>query len=307
MAPNHKTGLTREQKVQKKHDYLALLKGHFEKYEQFLVVRVDNVSSAQFQQIRKALRGKCEFIMGKNTLIRRAIKDQLETHPQLEAVLPHIHGNVGIVFTDGDVVELRKSFDELRAPCPAKAGSIAPNDVIVPAGDTGLDPTQTSFIQALNIASKITKGQIEITSNTLLVKAGEKVGVSQAVLLQKLKINPFFYGAVIDIIYNNGVVFGVEALDISNDDLCRIFQEGVATATALSIGANVPTEQAVPHLIANAFRSILGFTKESGFTFPLAEQIFSNASAAAPAAQEEKPAEPEEEEEEGDFGFEGLF
>ena len=89
--------------------------------------------------------------------------------------------------------ELKAKLAELKAPSPAKAGTIAPNDVIVPAGDTGLDPTQTNFLQALNITTKISKSQIEIISDVLLIKQGEKVGVSQAVLLQKLKINPFKY------------------------------------------------------------------------------------------------------------------
>jgi len=53
---------------------------------------------------------------------------------------------------------------------PAKAGIIAPNDVLVPKGNTGMEPTQTSFLQALNIPSKINKGQVEILSDVNLIK-----------------------------------------------------------------------------------------------------------------------------------------
>jgi large subunit ribosomal protein LP0 len=292
------------------------MKSLFDEYKQIVIVKVDNVGSAQFQIIRKELRGMCEFIMGKNTLMRKAIKMEAETHPELEQLLEHVHGNVGFIFTKGDLHELKAKLDELKAPSPAKAGVIAPNDVIVPAGETGLDPSQTTFIQALNIASKITKGQIEITSETLLIKQGEKVGVSQAVLLQKLKINPFRYGAVIETVYDNGIIYGAKALEMTDADIVKKFQEGVQAATAISLAANLPTEAACPHLMLNAFQALLGFSKQSGVMFPLAEKIFSNMSAAAVAApaaaateekKEEAPAAKEEEEEEDFGGFGDLF
>ena len=317
MAP-HKAGLTKEQKKDKKVNYLAKIKKYFNDYNQIVVVKVDNVGSAQFQIIRKELRGQCEFVMGKNTLIRRAIKDELEAKPELENLLEHIKGNVGFIFTNGDLHELKAKLDELKAPSPAKAGVIAPNDVIVPAGDTGMDPTQTSFVQALNIASKINKGQIQIISDFLLVKKGEKVGVSQAVLLQKLKINPFRYGAVVQAVYDNGIVYGAEALEMTDADIIKEFQEGVAAVAAISMEADIPTAAACPHLMMNAFQAMLGIAKETGISFPLADEISSNmtvAAAAAPVAAapaeektEAKEEKKEEEEKEEDFGgFGDLF
>ena len=316
MSNPHKAGLSKEQKKIKKERYLARMKELFTEYKQIVIVKCDNVGSHQFQMIRRELRGMCEIVMGKNTLIRKAIKVQMETQPDLEQLLEHIKGNVGFIFTKGDLHELKSKLEELKTPSPAKAGVVAPNDVIVPAGDTGLDPTQTSFIQALNIASKITKGQIEITSETLLIKAGEKVGVSHAVLLQKLKINPFRYGAVIDVVYDNGVVYDAKALEMTDADIVKKFQEGIQAVTAVSLEANIPTEAACPHIMMNALQAILGFAKESNVMFPLAEKIFSNMSAAAAAApvaaavqeEEKKEEAPAEEEEEEDFGgFGDLF
>ena len=64
----------------------------------------------------------------------------------------------------------------------------------MPASNTGLGPEKTSFFQALSIATKISKGTIEIISEVHLIKFGEKVGASEAALLQMLKIFPFSYG-----------------------------------------------------------------------------------------------------------------
>ena len=77
---------------------------------------------------------------------------------------------------------------------PAKAGAIAPVNVFIPASNTGLGPEKTSFFQALSIATKISRGTIEILSEVHLITLGEKVGASEATLLQMLKIFPFTYG-----------------------------------------------------------------------------------------------------------------
>merc|ERR1711879_923034 len=97
---------------------------------------------------------------------------------------------------------------------------IAPCDVTIPAGDTGLEPTQTAFLQALNIATRINKGQIMILNDVKLLTEGEKVGASQATLLQKLKIRPFHYGLQVLSIFDDGSVYGPKVLDF-NFDLCQ--------------------------------------------------------------------------------------
>ena len=112
-------------------------------------------------------------------------------------------------------------------PAPARVGAIAPIDVVVPAGGTGMDPSQTSFFQVLNIATKINKGAVEIVSDVNLIKAGDKVGSSEAALLSKLKICPFSYGLKIVNVYENGNVYSPAVLDITDEVICKAFAAGV--------------------------------------------------------------------------------
>ena len=149
------------------------------------------------QQIRIALRGKAVVLMGKNTMMRKAIRGHMVNNTDLEKLLPHIRGNIGFVFTKEDLVEIRDMLLANKVRAPAKAGALAPLDVMVPAQNTGMGPEKTSFFQALNIATKITKGTIEITSDVHLITAGDKVGMSEATLLNMLKISPFTYGLVV--------------------------------------------------------------------------------------------------------------
>ena len=127
------------------------------------------------QQIRISLRGHAVVLMGKNTMMRKAIRGHLVNNPKLETLMNHIRGNVGFVFTKEDLVSIRDMLLANKVKAPAKAGALAPLDVAVPAQNTGLGPEKTSFFQALNIPTKITKGTIEITNNVALIKAGDKV------------------------------------------------------------------------------------------------------------------------------------
>jgi len=118
----------------------------------------------------------------------------------LEKLLPFIKGNIGLVFTKGDLTEVSRIIQENKVAAPAKAGAIANLDVTVPAQCTVLGPEKTSFFQALSIQTKIKKGTIEILNDVKLIKIGDKVGASEATLLNMLHISPFTYGLQIEMV-----------------------------------------------------------------------------------------------------------
>merc|ERR1719150_1840699 len=155
-------------------------------------------------------------------MMRKAIRGHLSQNPKLEQLLPHIVGNVGFVFTKEELVDVRDLLLNNKVKAPARAGAIAPLDVTVPAQNTGFGPEKTSFFQALNIPTKITKGTIEIVADVKLIKEGDKVGMSDSTLLNMLGISPFTYGLVIQKVYDSGTVFDPAILDITDDDLKAI-------------------------------------------------------------------------------------
>jgi hypothetical protein len=77
--------------------------------------------------------------------------------------------------SQGNLVAVRDKINEFKVGAPARAGVLAPLSVTIPAGPTGMDPSQTSFFQTLNIATKINKGSIEILNDVEVVVAGTKV------------------------------------------------------------------------------------------------------------------------------------
>jgi len=251
-------------------------------YKNVLICTVDNVGSHQMQKVRISLRGKAVLLMGKNTICRKAIREHQEENPALEALLPWVKGNIGFVFTNGDLNAVRKVILENKVPASAKQGSYAPIDVIVPPGPTGLDPGQTAFFQALNISTKIARGSIEIINEVLLIKAGEKVTSSHVALLAKLNINPFFYGIKVTHVYESGSVYEASVLDLTKDDLFAKFFAGVRKIAALSLAIGYPTTASLPHILGGAFRKLLYISSASGYEFKEAK-AFLSAAAAAPA------------------------
>jgi len=269
--------------------------------------------------------------MGKNTMIRKAIRGHLSKNPDIEALLPHIVGNVGFIFTTLDLKEIRTLIENNRVAAPARIGSIAPVDVILPSQTTTLDPSQTGFMQALNIATRINKGCIEIINNVHLIKAGEKVGSSEAALLQKLDIKPFYFGLQPLQVYEGGYVFSPAVLDLSDADILSKFSFGVQRLSALSLAVNFPSVPAVPHYFANAYSSIVAIAIATDYTFdkikelkelldnpealaalasqasaPVAQE--SSAAASAPKEAEKPKEEPkEEEDDDAEGGFADLF
>ncbi|EGC31391.1 60S acidic ribosomal protein P0 [Dictyostelium purpureum] len=285
----------------------------FTTYDKMIVAEADFVGSSQLQKIRKAIRGHGAVLMGKKTMIRKVIRDLSESKPELEALLNYLKANTCIIFAKDSITDVKRVIKEQRVGAPAKAGVFAPNDVIIPAGGTGMEPTMTSFLQDLKIATKINRGQIDIVNDVHIIKVGQKVGASEATLLQKLNIKPFTYGLEPKIIYDQGACYSPL---ITEEDLLNKFKQGIANIAAISLEIGYPTIASIPHSVMNAFKNLLAISFETEITFDAADKFKAAASAApvataaapaaaAPAAAKKVVEEPKEESDD-DMGM-GLF
>lgn len=260
--------------------------------------------------------------MGKNTLMKRCMRLYCENKQDDSwgVIVPELVGNVGLLFIKDDFEGIKAKIEEFRQPAAARAGAVAQSDVSIDAGPTALDPSQTSFFQALGISTKIQKGTIEILSSLQIVKQGERVPASAAALLGKLNIKPFAYGIELTKVYDGGQFYSSAVLEINDSDIEASIAAAVANIASISLASNYPTLASVPHSIVNSYKDnvlALGVMLED-YTFPLAEkakEILANPdafAAAAPAAgaADAAPAAAapaaEEESEEEDMGFD-LF
>jgi len=295
-----------------------------------LIVKVDHVGSKQMQDIRMDLRGTAVVLMGKNTMIRKGLSIGHEAHPDagMDKLRVSMVGNIGFIFaTNCTLDDIRACMGRHRKPAAAKNGQISNVQMSLPAGPTGMDPSQTAFFQALNIGTKIVKGTIELVSEFPILKIGEKVNASAVALLGKMNIRPFEYGMEIDQVFQDGAVFSAAVLDIDDATLISKFLAGIANMAAFSRELGIPTEAGLPHAFGNAFKNIAALIADLDFTFAEVEEVKAfladpdayaaanpgasagpttgGGGAAAPAAAAAKAAVVEEEEEE-DMDFD-LF
>ncbi|KPI82447.1 putative 60S acidic ribosomal subunit protein [Leptomonas seymouri] len=294
-----------------------------------------NVRSQQVHDVRRALRGNAEFVMGKKTLQAKIVNKRAQgKHTSAEAkhfaeeceLHNLLSGNTGLIFTNSDVQEITAVLDAHRVKAPARVGAIAPCDVVVPAGNTGMEPTQTSFFQALNIATKISKGMVEIVTEKKVLSTGDKVDNSTATLLQKLNISPFYYQVEVLSVFDRGVLFTHEDLKITEDSIEKMMIEGLSNVAAMSLGAGIPTPATIGHMVVDAFKNLLAISVATSYEFEehngkeLREAAINGTLAGAGGAAEEAAASPAaaaggaaakkeetEEDEEEDFGMGGLF
>jgi len=257
------------EKVAYREKLLSLLK----EYKKILVVGADNVGSNHFQRIRLDLRGEAVILMGKNTVVRKILRSVEKEFPHQQQMLAKLYGNLGFVFTNGDVHAIRKKITDNKVGAPARVGSIAPCDVTLEPGPTGLDPGQTAFLQALNIPTMIVKGQIEIKNPVELIKEGHRVTPSQAALLVKLNLRPFKYGLSVKYVYDEGAFFDSKVLDLKEEDILKSFQRGVKNIAAIGLRVGYPTIASIPHSVANAYKKIVGVSMATSYTFKGTEKI----------------------------------
>jgi large subunit ribosomal protein LP0 len=228
-------------------------------------------------------------------------------------------GNVGFIFTNNELKDTREKILANKVAAPARAGAVAPADVFVPAGNTGMEPGKTSFFQALGVPTKIARGTIEITTDLKLVEAGHKVGASEATLLNMLNISPFTYGMSITQVYEEGQTFSPDVLDIEPSQLLKSLSAAIATITTISLAANYPTLPSVMHSLVNSYKNAISVAIETDYSWEAIDELkdrianpdayasaapvaggAADSSAPPAAAEEEKEAsEKEESEDEG--------
>jgi len=318
---------------QRKKDYYAKMSQLLGQYSKVLVVTVDNVGSSHMQSIRKSIRGKGVILMGKNTLMRKAMREySAKVNNAIEPLIPLIYGNVGMVFVKDDLQEVKALLQNNTVGAYAKVGAISPTNVVVAKGDTGMDPSKTSFFQALAIQTKIVKGKIEISYDVSLVKTGDKIGASQATLLQMLNIKPFNYGCKIQTIYDDGQVIPPALFDMNDNDILDKIRTGITRIAAISLQTGHPTSASIPHTVAHGYKNLVAIALATNYSFKQVESLKAllsdpealkkaqaaasssaapaaaapAASAAAPAADKKKPKD-DDDEDAGGGGMGGLF
>ena len=137
------------------------LKGIIGEYDVIGIVDLVNIPAKQLQEMRKSLKGKAVIRMSKKNLIDLAFEDCNADKTNIVDLSEHMDGQVALIATDKNPFKLYKLLEDSKTSAPAKPGTVAPDDIVVPEGDTGFEPGPfLGELQQVGIPAKIDKGKI---------------------------------------------------------------------------------------------------------------------------------------------------
>jgi large subunit ribosomal protein L10 len=290
---------------------------------------LSDIPAPQLQKMRQSLRGSAKLKMSRKTLMDLALNDSAKTN--VKVLVDHMDGQPALIFTDMNPFKLYKILESSKTPAPARAGSIAIDDIVVPKGDTGFMPGPIlGELQKIGIPAKIEKGKIVITEDKTIVAEGDVISRDVAGMLTRLDIYPLEVGINLKAAYEDETVYTSDILFIDEDKTVSDVQKAYTQALNLSVNAvvfnsvstpviiskaagealnlafnaEVLTSKTTDLLLAKAYSQMLAVASEASaqnaeaVDDELREKLSATATAAAKPAEEEKEEDEKEEEEE---------
>ncbi|MCG3216754.1 MAG: 50S ribosomal protein L10 [Candidatus Heimdallarchaeota archaeon] len=258
---------------EKKREIIENLKQQLLSYPIIGLVKIDNIGARIVQKMRKDLRTEAKIIMAKNSLMRIAVSETKQEIKGIEKLLTNIVGSCAFLLTNTNPYRLASFMDKNKVPAPAKAGQIAPNDVIIRPMNTGIPPGPIiSELQSLGLKTKIEGGQIRIVEEAVVTKEGDRVNRTVALLLRRLNIDPFEAGLSFIVALEKGAIIPGDSLIIDYDYYEQNLQWAYNSALNLAINAGIVTKQSLAMIIVNANQFAINLSVNSVFittkTFP---------------------------------------
>jgi len=219
-------------------------------YDSVGIVDLTGIPSQQLQDMRRNLHGTAELRVSRNTLLARALE---EVDDGFEQLTEFISGHVGLIGTNDNPFGLYQQLEASKTSAPINAGEVAPNDVVIDEGDTGVDPGPfVGELQSIGANARIQDGSIQVVEDSHVLDAGEEVSADLANVLSELGVEPKEVGLDLRAVFSDGVLFEPEDLEIDVEEYTRDVETAVARARNLALNASFPTAQTLPAQLGKA-------------------------------------------------------
>jgi large subunit ribosomal protein L10 len=244
------------------------LEALFQKYPIFSIADLKGLKASQLQVLKKKFKGDLEIHVAKNRLVKRAIENLAKKYVKADEIKKYLSGPNAFVFSNKNPFSLYLMFEKNKVESAASPGDIAPNDIVISAGNTGLQPGPIlSKFGAAKIPTKIQDGSVWIAKDMIAVKKGDAISADMADLLGKLGLKPIMVGLKLRMAYDSGVIPG-DVLCINLDEYKANMKVAVQYAVNLSVNAVYTTKETAPLLIAKAYAQARSLAVKSGMPVP---------------------------------------
>ena len=243
-----------------------------EKHPVVAIADLQKVRSSQIQEIRKKLRGQAEVLVAKNTILKKAAGGLSEKKPNIGKFTDELAGSNLLLFTGMNPYALILFLNRNKVRVPAKAGDIATSEIIIPAGNTGLQPGPViSEFGEVKVTTRIEGGSIWVAKDTVVAEKGDTISPKLASLLSKLGMKPMEAGLSIVRAFDEGTVLRPEDLVFDLESYQNDLADAYRDALALAAEAEYVVPETASSIMANAYREALYLANE--VEFPTSENI----------------------------------
>jgi large subunit ribosomal protein L10 len=238
-------------------------------YNVIALCRMTKVRSAQLMSIRKKFRNEIKIITIKNKVAQRSFEKIFNDVDGLEFLNKELEGQCALMFTNLNPFKLNLTFDKNKIFLPAKGGDIAPNELVVPAGNTGINPGPVlSEFKESKVPTKIDQGTIWVTKDTVVAKTGDVISQKLAALLSKLDIKPIEAGIAVNYAVSEGLEFKEKDLKINLEEHIQEIIKSFQNALSLAVEAVYLNKESLPFILSKAKQHAISLSVESAYLSP---------------------------------------
>tara|TARA_B100001013_G_scaffold195991_1_gene118485 strand:+ start:727 stop:1581 length:855 start_codon:yes stop_codon:yes gene_type:complete len=222
------------------------------------------VRATQLMKLRKNFKDELKIRVVKNTLSKIAVKNSsLKISTE---ILESISAQQAFIFTNMNPFQLYLLLEKGKVDLPARDGDIASGEIVVPSGNTGMQPgPDLSAFKAFNIPTRIDAGSIFVSEDTIVAKKGDVIKSSLAALLSKLDIKPIKAGVKLDVAFMENLVYNSDDLSINLDDYRDSLIISYRNALDLAVSEEYFTKETVPLILADAYNKSKNLSVESNY------------------------------------------
>ncbi|HEX6646543.1 MAG TPA: 50S ribosomal protein L10 [Nitrososphaeraceae archaeon] len=235
------------------------------KYNVIALSKMNKVRATQLMTLRKKFHGQIIIKIIKNKVAQRAF-EKVSKISGIEYLSKELEGQCALIFTNLSPFKLNLIFSENKVFLPAKGGDIAPKDIILPAGNTGIPPGPVlSEFKEAKVQTKIDQGSIAVTKDTVVAKLGEIISQKLASLISKLDIKPIEAGVLVNYAISEGLQFRAKDLQLDVKEYIKELQ--ICTSSALNLAVELVyfAPETISSIISLAYQKSLNVASKAGY------------------------------------------
>ncbi len=201
--------------------------------------------------LKVKLAGKAVLTVSKRKVIQRALKNAGVD----ASITDGMKGSTAILFSEVNPFELYALVKQATGKVAAKEGQLAPEDIIIPAGDTGLPPGPAlSDLKGAGLNVRVQGATIAVMEDKVVTKKGQPILGPVVSVLGKFGIKPIRLRLNVTKVMEGKEMLLSSVLDIDEEQVFASFVKAEQQAFNLAVNALILNEKSTPVIITKAFR-----------------------------------------------------